>query len=127
MLISSILMDICTHESSRSNVLVETCTHRNLHTQEVMCFLTYICTKKKKFLSKWHSCGGDNYYNNCKTTLMMMEVKNYFLLELYTCLHLTSQKLLDNMMGLHLNTQKSCPKIGNKSMNKSTMIIMHIH
>jgi len=56
-----------------------------------------------------------------------MEVKNYFLLELYTCLHLTSQKFFDNMVGLHLNNQKSCPKIGNKSMNKSTMIIMHIH
>jgi hypothetical protein len=54
-------------------------------------------------------------------------VKSYFLLELYTCLHLTSQKLLDNVVGLHLNNQKNCPKIGNKAMNNSTMIIMHLH
>jgi hypothetical protein len=58
---------------------------------------------------------------------MMMEVKNYFLLELYTCLHLTLQKLLDDMVGLHLNNKTKCPKIGNKAMNKSTMIIMHFH
>ncbi len=126
-LVSDILMDICTHESFRSCVHVETCTCRNLHTQEVMCFLTDTCTKKtcNFFLSKWHICGGDKYCNNCKTTWMMMEMKNYFLLELYICLHLALQKLLDDMVGLHLNNQKNCWKISNKAMNKFTMITIN--
>jgi hypothetical protein len=77
-----------------------------------MYFLIDTCTKKliNFFLSKWHICGGDNYYNICKTTWMMMEVKNYFLLEQYTYLHLTLQKLLDDMVGLHLNNKKKLPK-----------------
>jgi len=58
---------------------------------------------------------------------MMMKEKNYFLLELYTCLHLTLQKLLDDMVGLHIGDQKICPQIGNKAMNESTMIILHLH
>jgi len=57
---------------------------------------------------------------------MMMKVKSYFLLDLYTCLHLTSQKLLNDTTGLHLGDQKICPKIGNKAMNESTMIVLHL-
>jgi hypothetical protein len=57
---------------------------------------------------------------------MMMKEKNYFLLELHTCLQLTSQKLLDDMVGLHVGDQKICPQIGNKAMNESTMIILHL-
>jgi hypothetical protein len=58
---------------------------------------------------------------------MMMKVKNYFLLELYTCLHLTLQKLFGDMLGLHLGNEKVCPKIGIKAVSKSTMIIFHFH
>jgi hypothetical protein len=57
----------------------------------------------------------------------MMKVKSYFLLELYTCLHLTLQKRFDDMVGPHLGDQKFCPKIDNKAMSKSTMIIFHFH
>jgi hypothetical protein len=64
---------------------------------------------------------------NCKTTLMMMKVKNYFLLELNTCLHFTSHKLFNDMASPHLDDQKKFPKIGNKTMSEPTMIILHLH
>jgi hypothetical protein len=56
-----------------------------------------------------------------------MKVKSYFLLELYTCLHLTLQKLFDDMVGLHLGDQKICLEIDNKAMSESTLIILHLH
>jgi hypothetical protein len=54
-----------------------------------------------------------------------MKVKSYFLLELYTCLHLTSQKFFDNIMGpittlaLALRPRQGLAKVWAKSEPRS--------
>jgi hypothetical protein len=97
---------------TRGNVF----SHRHLHKKTSNFFLV-----KMANLWRWQ------LFQQLQDNLDDDGGEELFLLELYTCLHLTSQKFLDDMVGPHLNNKKNCPKIGNKAINEFTMIIMHLH